>query len=149
MKIDVSEKRIGFAEFAEICREHGIKATQQRFEIYSMLVGSPDHPDAESVYSAIRKILPSISFDTVYRTIRMLEEKGVISRVVPGLERMRYDANRERHHHFICVKCGMIKDFYSEDFNSIAPPDSINDIGQAEYVHIEVRGVCHKCKEKQ
>jgi Fur family transcriptional regulator, peroxide stress response regulator len=142
-------KIMSFAEFAEKCREHGLKATQQRFEIYSELVSSDKHPDAESVYTAIRKRMPSLSFDTVYRAMRMFEEKGVISRISPGLERTRYDANMERHHHFICGKCGKIIDLYSEDFNSIALPDSVGDIGKVEYVHIEVRGICNKCRKSK
>lgn len=140
-------KKLSFAEFAGICRKHGLKATQQRFEIYSVLAVSADHPDAESVYKLIRKRMPSISFDTVYRTMRVFEEKRIISRISTGLERTRYDANLERHHHFICKECGMIKDFYSEDFDSISAPEAVNDIGKAEYVHVEVRGLCNDCRK--
>ena len=139
---------IGFAEFADICRKHGLKATQQRFEIYAELFKSLEHPDAETVYLEIRKRMPSISFDTVYRTVRVLEEKGVISRINPNLERTRYDANTKKHHHFICAKCGLIKDFHSEDFDRLSPPGEIDEIGKAEYVHVEVRGLCNKCKRK-
>ncbi|OGV55053.1 MAG: hypothetical protein A2X45_11215 [Lentisphaerae bacterium GWF2_50_93] len=143
------KRKIGFAEFAGICRNHGLKSTQQRFEIYSELIGSTEHPDAESVYTAIRKRMPSLSFDTVYRAMRTFEEKGAISRVSPGLERTRYDANMEPHHHFICGKCGTIKDFYSEEFNRISTPMEIDELGKAEYVHVEVRGLCNKCRKSK
>lgn len=149
MKTGASENIIGFAEFAGICRKHGLKATQQRFEIYSELYKSVEHPDAETVYSEIRKRMPSLSFDTVYRTMRMLEDKDIISRISPGLERTRYDANMDRHHHFICRRCGMVKDFYDKDFDRISPPGAIGELGEAEGIHVEIRGVCNRCKRKK
>jgi Fur family peroxide stress response transcriptional regulator len=145
----MQKNTMAFADFVDLCREHGLKATQQRFEIYVELFNSLEHPDAETVYLEIRKRMPSISFDTVYRTVRVLEEKGVISRINPNLERTRYDANTKRHHHFICDKCGLIKDFYSEEFDRLAPPVEIDEIGKADCVHVEVRGVCNKCKRKK
>ncbi|MFA6292814.1 MAG: Fur family transcriptional regulator [Victivallales bacterium] len=149
MNTVASKNIIAFPQFAEICGAHGLKATQQRFEIYSELLKSTAHPDTETVYVEIRKRMPSISFDTVYRTVRVLEEKGVILRIDPGFERARYDANMSMHHHFICRKCGMIKDFSSEDFDRISPPDAIDEIGKADCVHVEIRGVCNKCKSKK
>ncbi|MDX9981465.1 MAG: Fur family transcriptional regulator [Lentisphaeria bacterium] len=97
--------------FAERCREAGLKATHQRIEIYRELCRTDEHPDAETIYRRVKDRMSAISFDTVYRTLKTLEEKGLIARVGSPLERFRFDANLESHQHFICNVCGRIIDF--------------------------------------
>ena len=83
----VVESRL--AAFAVMCREHGIVATHQRTEIYRELAGTTEHPSAEAIYKRVRARIPAISLDTVYRTLRLLEAKGVISRVGFAEDRRR------------------------------------------------------------
>ena len=66
--------------FVEHCRDAGIKATHQRQEIYVELAHTEEHPDAETVFRRVRLRIPTISFDTVYRNLRTLEEHGVIQK---------------------------------------------------------------------
>ena len=134
------------ADFAAACRRQGIKATRQRLEILRELASTGEHPDAETIYTRVRKGLPAISLDTVYRTLRMLEEKGVISRVPATTDRARFDANMDRHHHFVCERCGKIADFTSAALDGIAAPPEVRALGQVDSVHIELRGRCRKCR---
>ena len=97
-----AEKRV--ADFVEVCRRQGVKATHQRTEILRELAGTQEHPDAETIYARVRQRIPAISLDTVYRTLRLLEEKGVIARVGSMRDRTRFDANTDRHHHFVCSR---------------------------------------------
>ena len=90
------------AAFKEHCRKTGLKATHQRTEIYRELAATEVHPDAETIFRNVRERIPAMSFDTVYRTLRTLEEKGLIARVGTPLERSRFDANMMKHHHFVC-----------------------------------------------
>lgn len=139
-------------EFVEACRTHGIKTTNQRMEILQELASSDQHPDAESLFLGVRKRLPSLSLDTVYRTLRLFEERGIISRVGSTKERARFDANSERHHHFICTECGMIGDFYSKELDRLQPPSEVEAFGTTDSVYIELRGICKAClagKSKQ
>lgn len=138
------EKRV--ADFAATCRRQGIKATHQRMEILRELASTGEHPDAETIYTRVRKRIPAISLDTVYRTLRMLEEKGVISRVPSMQDRARFDANMDRHHHFVCETCGQIADFTSAALDGFAPPPEVAALGRVESVHIELRGRCKSCK---
>jgi len=62
----------------------------------------------------VRRRITAISLDTVYRTLRLFEGKRLLSRVSCSGDRARFDANTDRHHHFICTKCGGVRDFYSE-----------------------------------
>ena len=66
------------ADFAAECRDKHIKATHQRMEILRELASTGEHPDAETIFKRVRRRIPAVSLDTVYRTLRMLEDKGII-----------------------------------------------------------------------
>jgi len=132
----------------ERCREAGLKATHQRMEIYRELAGSAAHPDAESVYRGVKQRIPAISLDTVYRNLKTLEEHGVIRQVAMADHRMRFDADLDPHHHFVCTSCGAIQDFHSAALDSFAPPASTRTMGDVDSIHIELRGVCRSCQRE-
>lgn len=134
------------AEFPNACRRQGVKATHQRTEILRELVGTEEHPDAETIFERVRERIPAISRDTVYRTLKLLEEKGVISRVGSTRDRARFDANTDRHHHFVCCECGMIGDFYSDVLDRFPVPREVAEMGSVETVYVELRGRCRKCQ---
>ena len=134
--------------FAETCRERGLRVTPQRMEIFRELASTDEHPDAETVHRRIRERMPTVALDTVYRTLNRLEEEGLISRVQALSERVRFDANMERHHHFICLACGLIRDFTSEELDAYEAPAEVRGWGEIRSRHMEVRGVCRDCLGK-
>ncbi len=136
------------AEFVDACRRQGVKATHQRTEILRELAGTDEHPDAETVYQRVRRRIPAISLDTVYRTLKLLEERGVISRVGSTRDRARFDANTDRHHHFVCSECGMIGDFYSDALDRFPVPRQVAEMGSVEGVYVELRGRCRTCQTR-
>ena len=140
------ERRV--AEFLDICRRQGVKATHQRMEILRELANSEEHPDAETILRRVRHRVPAMSVDTVYRTLRLLEDSGVISRVGSMRDRTRYDANMDRHHHFVCTECGMIGDFYSDAMDRLPVPREVYEMGSVAGAYVELRGVCRKCKHE-
>jgi len=141
------EKRV--AGFLNACREHDIRVTHQRTEILRELAGTEAHPDAERLFEQVRKRIPAISLNTVYQTLRLLEEKRVISRVGSLRDKARFDANTDRHHHFVCSNCGLIGDFYSEALDRFAAPPEVSAMGTVRSVYVELRGLCRKCEEKK
>jgi len=145
MRADQQEFERRMAAFADVCRRHGVKATHQRMEIYRELARTQEHPDAEAIYTEVKKRIPAISLDTVYRTLRLLEEKEVISRVGAIRDRARFDANERPHHHFICTECGLVRDFYSDKLDAFPPPKDVKAFGAVKSVHVEMRGVCKAC----
>jgi len=149
MKIEAKEVEKRTKIFSEICRRYGVKATHQRTEIYRELAGTHEHPDAETIYSRVRERIPSISRDTVYRTLRLFEKEGLISRVSSLAERTRFDANTDRHHHFICTECGFIGDVYNEEWNNVRPPKDLMAMGTVNSIHVELRGLCNVCHRKR
>jgi Fur family transcriptional regulator, peroxide stress response regulator len=140
------ERRISCFEHA--CRESGVKLTHQRREIFREVAQSGDHPDAETVYENVRNRIPTVSLDTVYRTLWLLRDLGLINTIGAARERTRFDANLSRHHHFVCSRCGLTRDFYSEAFDDLDIPESISSIGHVEATHVEIRGVCISCSRE-
>ena len=137
------------ARFYEVCRKSGAKITHQRLEIFSEVAQTGDHPDAETVFKGVRERMPTVSLDTVYRTLWWLKDLGLIKTLGSQRARARFDANLSRHHHFICIQCGLTRDFYSDKFNKLKLPESIQKMGQVEMTQVEVNGICHQCAVKE
>jgi Fur family peroxide stress response transcriptional regulator len=146
MEIEKLELEKRMALFETICRQEGIKLTHQRMEIYREVACTGDHPNAEEVYQRVRERLPTVSLDTVYRTLWLLNDLGLIKTLRSHRERTRFDANLSGHHHFICEQCGFTQDFYSTELDNFTLPDSVvNSLGDMETIHFEVRGICRNC----
>ena len=114
----------------------------------SELAASAEHPDAETLYQRVSSRVPSVSRDTVYRTLSMLEAEGLIRKVEPLFERARYDANLDRHHHFVCTECGLVRDFYSEALDDLPIPKAVEALGEIAGAQVEVRGTCSACMNR-
>jgi Fur family peroxide stress response transcriptional regulator len=127
-------------------KRSGLKLTHQRLEIFREVAKSGIHPDAETIFNGVRERMPTISLDTVYRTLWLLLDLGLVTSLGASRERVRFDANLKPHHHFICERCGLIRDFYSEHLDSIECPEEAEVFGEPVSLHLEVKGVCTKCR---
>ncbi len=123
----------------------GVKLTAQRVAICRALAGSDAHPDAETVYRAVRGHLPTLSRDTVYRTLARLVALGLITRLGAAPGRMRFDGAVRAHHHFCCVRCGAIADVACEALAQGAVPAAVHACGQVQTVQVTVYGLCRRC----
>jgi Fur family peroxide stress response transcriptional regulator len=131
--------------FKAAAKKAGVKLTHQRLEIFRELAGTEDHPDADTIFRAVQHRVPTVSVDTVYRTLWMLHDLGLVTTLGPERDGVRFDANLEQHHHYVCVRCGLVRDFESADLNALRVPDAVKKIGSIADAHVEVRGVCRKC----
>jgi Fur family peroxide stress response transcriptional regulator len=132
-------------QFKSIAKQAGVKLTHQRLEIFRAVASSEDHPSAEAVFKAVRAAMPTVSLDTVYRTLWLLKDLGLLTTLGPRQDSVRFDANLEQHHHYQCVRCGLVRDFESTELNELPIPDSVNRFGQVVSAHVEVRGICTRC----
>ena len=99
-----------------ICAEKGLRITEQRRVIAKVLGESEDHPDVEMLHERANKIDPNISIATVYRTVRLFEEAGILERHEFGDGRSRYEAASDAHHdHLIDVETGKVVEFVDEE----------------------------------
>ena len=148
MKTKMKEVERRMKHFETVCRDEGIKLTHQRIEIFREIAQAGDHPDADQVFQRVRNRIPTVSLDTVYRTLWLLNDLGLVSTLGASRERTRFDANLNSHHHFVCGQCGFTRDLYSNDLDNIRLPDSVSSFGKIEATHVEVRGLCRECVEE-
>ncbi len=135
--------------FKNICYDNGMRITPQRIAIYKELINSIKHPSASMIYDKVRSYFPNISFGTVNSTLLTFAEIGLTKVLESSGDPKRFDPNLKAHHHFRCIKCGRIIDFYNEDFDSIEVPDEIKKrfVILDKKVHLE--GICNKCRSKK
>ncbi len=149
MNVDSSEVEHRIEHFKGVARKAGVKLTHQRLEIFREVAASVDHPSADAVLQALKPRMPTLSHDTVYRTLWLLSDLGLVSTLGPRRESVRFDANLVPHHHYICVRCGLTRDFESRELNALRIPESVSEFGSVNAAHVEVRGVCSRCMKER
>jgi Fur family ferric uptake transcriptional regulator len=103
-----------------LCAERGLRITEQRRVIARVLSDADDHPDVERLYDRAVAIDPQISIATVYRTVRLFEEAGILERHDFGDGRARYEAAPEAHHdHLIDVETGRVIEFVDPELEQL------------------------------
>ncbi len=103
-----------------LCQEKGLRITEQRRVIAKVLSESEDHPDVEALHERASAIDSGISIATVYRTVRLFEEAGILERHDFGDGRARYEAAAEEHHdHLIDVETGKVIEFVDEELEEL------------------------------
>lgn len=94
------------------CSQSGLRMTEQRRVVAQVLETSHDHPDVEELYSRALELDPRISIATVYRTVKLFEEAGILDKLEFGDGRARYeDAERNHHDHLIDMQTGQVIEF--------------------------------------
>lgn len=104
----------------ELCADKGMRMTDQRRVIARILQDSDDHPDVEELYRRSSKADPRISISTVYRTVKLFEDEGIIEKHDFRDGRSRYETVPEEHHdHMIDVKSGTVIEFHSPEIEAL------------------------------
>lgn len=149
MRVEEAELSERLERFRDTCRKAGVKLTQQRLEIFREVASTLEHPDAEEVYRGVRERAPTVSLDTVYRTLWMLHDLGLVTTLGPRGGSMRFDANGNPHHHYVCVRCGLVRDFESPSLMDLEIPRGVDAFGSVLATRVEVRGLCRKCAKER
>jgi Fur family ferric uptake transcriptional regulator len=107
-------------DLEQLCTDRGLRITEQRRVIARVLSESDDHPDVEQLHRRAADIDPKISIATVYRTVRLFEEAGILDRHDFGDGRARYEAAPEAHHdHLIDVETGKVIEFVDPEVEAL------------------------------
>ncbi|RBW57685.1 Fur family transcriptional regulator [Ruegeria sp. A3M17] len=102
------------------CEAKGLRMTGQRRTIAQVLQQSDDHPDVEELYARASKVDSGISIATVYRTVKLFEEAGILERLEFGDGRARYeDAERDHHDHLIDMQSGEVIEFVDPEIEAL------------------------------
>lgn len=108
------------ADIIARCESKGLRMTDQRRVVARVIGDSDDHPDVEELYARAAKVDPKISIATVYRTVKLFEEAGILDRLEFGDGRARYeDAERDHHDHLIDVNSGDVIEFVDPDIEEL------------------------------
>lgn len=107
-------------DLEQLCADRGLRITEQRRVIARVLSESEDHPDVEQLHHRASAIDPKISIATVYRTVRLFEDAGILDRHDFGDGRARYEAAPEAHHdHLIDVESGTVVEFVDPELEAL------------------------------
>jgi Fur family transcriptional regulator, ferric uptake regulator len=102
------------------CAARGLRMTDQRRIVARVIGDADDHPDVEELFARAAKVDPKISLATVYRTVKLFEEAGILDRLEFGDGRARYeDAERDHHDHLIDVNTGAVIEFVDPDIEAL------------------------------
>lgn len=102
------------------CAQNGLRMTDQRRTVAQVLETSQDHPDVEELYARALKLDPRISIATVYRSVKLFEESGILEKLEFGDGRARYeDAERDHHDHLIDMNSGEVIEFIDPDIEAL------------------------------
>lgn len=132
-------------ELKKFLIDKGIKPSLQRIKIMEYIMSHDGHPDIDDIYGGLIKFNPTLSKTTVYNSIKLFINKGIVRIVNMGLSKHRYEINTNLHGHFKCRKCGEIYDFNIEQ---ITWEDKVNRNFIVEGVNGTVIGICNKCNER-
>lgn len=132
-------------DFRELCRQHGLAMTHQRAVIYESLMSFSGHPSPEEVFERVRKLIPSISLATVYKTLHTFIESGMLRELSLHHGSLRLDTKQYPHHHLVCTGC---KSVFDLDEAALKPAKLVGKIPKGfrvERMTVEVHGLCSNC----
>jgi len=129
-------------------REKGYRLTRQRQIVLEELAKVDSHPRADQIYQMVRRRIPNISFGTIYRNLKTLQELGLLSELQYGHKSARFDANIGIHQHFVCRECDRIIDV-DEDFGVEPDLPALKRMGYlVEDYRLQLIGLCPACRKK-
>lgn len=133
------------ASAIEALRSKGYKATPQRIAICRIVLNSGAHPSAQQVYDEVKKIHPTVSLATVYKTLEVLRDLDLVQEINFPKGQARFDSYMNPHINLICLKCCSITDLddvtVKEITREVAAATKFKPTGQ----RVDVYGICQKC----
>lgn len=127
-------------------REQGYRLTPQRLMILDAVIAGEEHVTAEAIYQTVAAEYPDMSLSTVYRTLETLRDLGLVTETDMGSGRVEYHfADRAKHHHLVCRRCGSVAQLSDDFFRPIADQLAHEYGFRAEMNHFAIFGVCSDC----
>ena len=134
---------INIREFLEA---KGIQPSFHRIKIYEYLLSKRNHPSVDEIYQELYNQIPTLSKTTIYNTLNLFAEKGLVTVLTIDGKETRYDAITESHAHFKCILCGRVYDVDVE--SDIFKIDNV-DGHEVQEAHLYFKGVCKNCQNKR
>jgi Fe2+ or Zn2+ uptake regulation protein len=123
--------------------------TPQRQAVLRVINESHDHLTANEIFEAARRVLPSISFATVYNSLKFLTAAGLVSEISFGKGASRYDRETARHDHAVCTDCGKLVDFDLEETPQLVRAAARRSHFKPKWIYLTLLGVCPECQARE
>ena len=127
-------------------RNAGYRMTKQRHAVYQYLISTDAHPTVETIHSAVRRQVPTISLATVYKAVDSLVDVGLVNRIQRGASSARYDATVGDHAHCRCLGCDGVWDAAQD---AMPQGDPTPEAFEVVHVNIEFVGYCANCRRQK
>lgn len=126
-------------------RRKGYKATPQRIAICRFALHSKSHPTAQKIYSEVKQVYPTLSLATVYKTLQVLKELGLMQELSFPQGQTRFDPNVEPHINLVCLRCGNIADL--DDLTAREMVVKVGAVAKFRVIgqRLDIYGICQKC----
>lgn len=148
--IDSSYEEI-IEELKKIVKQKGLKYTEQREIVLSILLHAEEHLTAEEIYNQIKKDFPAtnVGIATVYRALSFLEEVDLITSINFGADGKKYESNAKSHHdHLICTDCGKIIEFVDDEIEKRQEKIAKENKFKITSHSMQLYGICQTCQTK-
>ncbi len=139
-------------EFKTILKAEKLKFTSQREAILRTLYENPKHYTSEGLYMLVKQHNPelNIGIATIYRTLALLEESGIVSSISLGIQGKKFEiANKPHHDHLICESCGKIVEFENEEIEKIQQTVAKENGFKLTDHLMQLYGICRECQAKE
>lgn len=136
-------------QFREFMRRRGLKSTRQRDDIASWFFGVDGHLSADAIYREVKEVSPGIGFSTVYRTMRLLREAGLVQERHFGDGEALYENVSSHHDHCICNVCGKIVEFENDQIEQLQEAVARKFGFRLTSHKMELYGLCAACQQKR
>jgi Fur family transcriptional regulator, peroxide stress response regulator len=134
----------GWAVLRRLLRARGGRLTPQRLAVYEAVVGRTTHPSVETVHEAVRARFPGISQATVYTTLGLFADLGLIQEV--GGRVRRYDGRAGRHVNLVCERCGEVTDVADPRLEALERRTAVRAGFDVRSARFELHGICPRCR---
>jgi Fe2+ or Zn2+ uptake regulation protein len=135
-------------ELSALLRERGLRATSQRVVMHRLLRDRNRHVSAEELLTEAGKQLPAVSLPTVYSTLELFEQLGIVRRVNGGGGTLLWDTRADVHHHMICRNCGRIEDLETPLDLERARRSAARSGFRPDRAEVVVSGLCANCARR-
>ena len=152
----MSEKLVPYekvlSNFRKLLRTNKLKFTKQRKLILEILYNNDGHFTPEDIYNLIKKTYPNVTLGiaTVYRTLTVLEESGIVSSISFGVKGKKYEFGLTDHHdHLVCMECGKIEEFIDETIEKRQEEIAKKHNFEMREHIMKIIGICQACQAKK
>jgi Fur family peroxide stress response transcriptional regulator len=130
-------------------RKRGYKATSQRIAICRLVLSSREHPTAQRIYRDIKRLHPTVSVATVYKTPRVLRELHLVQELAFPEGETRFDSNLGPHVNVVCLQCGSVRDLNDQAIRNVVGRATSRIRFTVTGQRFDVYGICEKCVRRR